>query len=44
MTGAQVMSRMTGVPVYLADIIQGVTLLALLFMMLFDHYRIKIRF
>jgi len=44
MTGAQVMSRMTGVPVYLADIIQGVTLLALLFMMPFDHYRIKIRF
>lgn len=41
-TGAESMSRMTGVPVYLAEVIQGITLLTMLFAMVFDRYKLKI--
>ena len=41
-TGAQAMSRVTGVPVQLAEVIQGITLLSMLTVMLFDKYKIKI--
>lgn len=39
-TGAQVMSRATGVPVYLAEMIQGITLITMLFMLMLDKYRV----
>lgn len=40
--GADEMSRQTGVPVFLADVIQGVTLLAMLVALLFSSYRLRI--
>ncbi len=40
-TGAEGMSRATGVPVFLADVIQGVSLLAMLTALLFTQYRIR---
>ena len=36
------MSRQTGVPVFLADVIQGVTLLAMLVALLFSTHRLKL--
>ena len=39
-TGAQAMSRATGVPVYLAEMIQGITLITMLFMLMLDRYKI----
>ena len=41
-TGAEGMSRATGVPVYLADVIQGVALISMLAALLFIQYRIRI--
>jgi simple sugar transport system permease protein len=41
-TGAEGMSRATGVPVYLSDVIQGVALISMLAAMLFTQYRIRI--
>jgi ABC-type uncharacterized transport system permease subunit len=42
-TGAEGMSRATGVPVFLANVIQGVSLLAMLAALLFTQYRIRLR-
>lgn len=41
-TGAEGMSRATGVPVFLADVIQGVSLLAMLTALLFTQYRLRL--
>jgi len=41
MTGAQAMSRATGVPVFLADVIQGLSLIAMLVALLFSAYRLR---
>jgi simple sugar transport system permease protein len=41
MTGAQAMSRATGVPVFLADVIQGMALIAMLVALLFTAYRVR---
>jgi simple sugar transport system permease protein len=41
-TGAEGMSRATGVPVYLADVIQGVALISMLAALLFTQYRIRV--
>ena len=40
-TGAQAMSRATGVPVFLADIIQGTALIAMLVALLFATHRLR---
>lgn len=40
-TGAEGMSRATGVPVYLSDVIQGVALISMLAALLFTQYRIR---
>ena len=42
-TGAEAMSRATGVPVYLADVIQGASLVTMLVALMFTRYRIRIR-
>ncbi|MDZ7841268.1 MAG: ABC transporter permease [Gammaproteobacteria bacterium] len=42
-TGAETMSRATGVPVYLGDVIQGASLICMLVALLFTQYRIRIR-
>jgi simple sugar transport system permease protein len=41
MTGAEAMSRATGVPVFLADVLQGTALLAMLVALLFIGYQIR---
>jgi simple sugar transport system permease protein len=41
MTGAEAMSRATGVPAFLSDVIQGTALLAMLVALLFMAYRIR---
>lgn len=41
MTGAEAMSRATGVPVFLADVIQGTSLLTMLVALLFTSYRLR---
>ena len=41
MTGAEAMSRATGVPVFLADVLQGLALIAMLVALLFTGYRIR---
>lgn len=41
--GAQSMSRATGVPTYIAEVIQGMALLVMLIALLMTEYRIKIR-
>lgn len=41
-TGAEGMSRATGVPVFLADVIQGVSLLTMLVALLFTQYRLRL--
>ena len=41
MTGAEAMSRATGVPVFLADVIQGTALLTMLVALLFTTYRLR---
>ena len=40
-TGAQAMSRATGVPVFLADVIQGTALIAMLVALLFATHRLR---
>lgn len=40
--GAQSMSRMTGVPVYIAEVIQGMALIVMLIALLLTEYRIKV--
>ena len=42
-TGSQVMSRMTGVPIYIDKILQGLTLLTMMLMLLFYRYKIQIK-
>ena len=42
-TGAEAMSRATGVPVFLADVMQGTALIAMLVALLFTRYRLRIR-
>jgi simple sugar transport system permease protein len=40
--GAQSMSRMTGVPTYIAEVIQGLALMVMLVFLLFTEYRIRV--
>jgi len=42
-TGSETMSRQTGVPVFLADVIQGLALLSMLVALLFASYRLRVR-
>lgn len=42
-TGSETMSRATGVPVYLGDVIQGASLLCMLVALLFTRYRVRLR-
>jgi ABC-type uncharacterized transport system permease subunit len=42
-TGAEAMSRSTGVPVFLADVIQGTALLTMLIALHFANYRLRVR-
>jgi simple sugar transport system permease protein len=39
--GAQTMSRMTGVPTYIAEVIQGMALMVMLIFLLFTEYQIR---
>ncbi len=41
--GAQTMSRATGVPTYLVEVLQGVTLLTMLAALLLNDYRLRLR-
>jgi simple sugar transport system permease protein len=41
--GAQTMSRATGVPTYLVEVMQGVTLLTMLAALLLNEYRLRVR-
>ncbi len=41
-TGAEAMSRRTGVPVFLADVIQGTALMTMLIALLFTSYRLRV--
>jgi ABC-type uncharacterized transport system permease subunit len=40
--GAQTMSRMTGVPSYIAEVVQGLALMVMLIFLLMTEYRIKV--
>jgi ABC-type uncharacterized transport system permease subunit len=40
--GAQTMSRMTGVPTYIAEVIQGIALMVMLVFLLFTEYRLRV--
>ncbi|MBA7672862.1 hypothetical protein ES703_81049 [subsurface metagenome] len=40
--GAQTMSRMTGVPYYIAEVIQGMALMVMLVFLLFTEFRIRV--
>ncbi|MEW5817571.1 MAG: ABC transporter permease [Spirochaetota bacterium] len=40
--GAQTMSRMTGVPAYIAEVIQGLSLMVMLICLLFTEYKIRV--
>ncbi|NIM28422.1 MAG: ABC transporter permease [Gammaproteobacteria bacterium] len=42
-TGAETMSRKTGVPVFLADIIQGASLVCMLVALLFANFRVRLQ-
>ncbi len=42
-TGAENMSRQTGVPVFLADVIQGTSLICMVAALLFTNYRLRVR-
>jgi simple sugar transport system permease protein len=42
-SGAETMSRQTGVPVFLGDVIQGTSLLCMLTALLFTGYRVRLR-
>lgn len=39
-TGAQMMSRYTGIPVYIVDILQGLTLITMMIALLFTRYKL----
>ena len=39
--GAQTMSRMTGVPTYIAEVIQGMALMVMLIFLMFTEYKIR---
>ncbi len=41
-TGAEAMSRATGVPVFLSDVIQGTALMTMLIALLFTSYRLRV--
>jgi simple sugar transport system permease protein len=41
--GAQTMSRMTGVPTYIAEVIQGMALMVMLIFLLFTEYKIRVK-
>lgn len=41
-TGAEAMSRSTGVPVFLAEVIQGTALMTMLIALLFTSYRLRV--
>lgn len=41
--GAQTMSRATGVPTYLVEVMQGLTLLTMLAALLLNEYRVRVR-
>jgi general nucleoside transport system permease protein len=41
-TGAESMSRQTGVPVFLGDVIQGTSLICMLTALLFTNYRLRL--
>ena len=41
-TGAEAMSRSTGVPVFLADVIQGTALMCMLVALLFSSHRLRV--
>jgi ABC-type uncharacterized transport system permease subunit len=43
-TGAETMSRKTGVPVFLADIIQGASLICMLVALLFANFRVRVQY
>lgn len=43
LTGAEYMSRVTDVPIFFAEFIQGVTLITMMTAMLFVHFRLEIR-
>ncbi len=40
--GAQTMSRMTGVPSYIAEVIQGIALIVMLIFLLFTEYKLRV--
>ena len=40
--GAQTMSRMTGVPTYIAEVIQGMALMVMLVFLLFTEYKLRV--
>ena len=42
-TGAEAMSRATGVPVFLADVIQGTALVTMLVALMFNQYRVRFK-
>ena len=42
-TGAETMSRTTGVPTFLAEVIQGTSLICMVAALLFTTYRLRIR-
>lgn len=42
-TGSESMSRATGVPVFLGDVIQGASLICMLVALLFTQYRVRMR-
>ncbi len=42
-TGAETMSRKTGVPVFLAEVIQGMALVTMLIALLFLNYRLRVQ-
>jgi len=41
--GAQTMSRMTGVPTYIAEVIQGMSLMVMLIFLMFTEYKLKVK-
>lgn len=42
-TGAEAMSRASGVPVFLSDVFQGVALISMLIAILFTQYRVRVK-
>jgi len=42
-TGSQMMSRYTGIPVYIVDVLQGITLITMMIALLFTRYKIIVQ-